>query len=117
MDGVIATIENRNNPAQVVQIRYLKGENAFATRGIRQYFNQREILIPVHLVATNLQLIGTIVSAILEKLSVAHETRVPFQYERKFEVMEKVYTLKEFGEFMKLEDSRTLEDAPESPVE
>jgi hypothetical protein len=103
--GVVATIENQENPSQVVQIRYLREENAFATVGIREYFDQREILMPAHLVSANLQLIGTIVSAILERISIAHEKQVPFQYAQHFTVLERAYTLKQYGEFVKLEES------------
>jgi len=103
--GVIATIENRNNPTQVVKIRYVKAENAFVTSGIQEHFRQRELMIPAHLVVANLQLIGAIVSAILERLSIAHETQVQFQYAASFQALGKMYTLTEYEEFMKLEDS------------
>jgi hypothetical protein len=101
-DGIIATIENRNKPGQAVAIKYLKDRNAFVTSGIRTYFDEKEILIPVHLAAKDFQLIGTIVSAILEKLSQAQEMETTFDYEPRFEVLNKAYALMECGEYMEL---------------
>jgi hypothetical protein len=101
-DGIIATIENRDKPGQAVAIKYLRDQNAFVTSGIRTYFDEKEILIPVHLAAMDFQLIGTIVSAILEKLSRAHEMETTFDYEPRFEVLNKVYVLAERGEYMEL---------------
>jgi len=101
-DGIIATIENRDKPGQGVAIKYLRDRNAFVTSGIRTYFDEKEILIPAHLAAIDFQLIGTIVSAILEKLSEAKEMETTFDYEPRFEVMDKVYALTECGEYMEL---------------
>ena len=101
-DGIIATIENRKKPGQAVAIKYLRDQNAFVTSGIHAYFGEKEILIPAHLVALDFQLIGTIVSAILEKLSHALEMETTFDYEPRFEVLNKVYALKECGEYMEL---------------
>jgi hypothetical protein len=89
----------------VVKIRYVKAENGFCTIGFREYFGQREVLISTHLVAADLQLMGTILSAILERLSVAEESGVSFQYAQRFDVLDKSYTLTEWNEFMKLEES------------
>jgi hypothetical protein len=100
---VIATITNRQNPEQSVKIKYLKTENAFITSGIQAHFGMKEILIPTHLVAVDFQLIGAIVSAILERISVARETDAPFAYANRFEVLDKSYTLAEYGDYMKLE--------------
>jgi hypothetical protein len=106
-DGIIATIENRDKPGQAVAIKYLRDRNAFVTSGIRTYFDEKEILIPAHLVAIDFQLIGTIVSAILEKLSQAHEMETTFDYEPRFEVLDKVYVLTERGEYMELSVAET----------
>ncbi len=101
-DEIIATIENRDKPGQAVAIKYLRDRSAFVTSGIRTYFDEKEILIPAHLAAIDFQLIGTIVSAILEKLSQAQEMETTFDYEPRFEVMDKVYSLTECGEYMEL---------------
>jgi len=102
-DQIIGTISNRVNPGQEVAIKYLRRESAFVTSGLKTYFGMKEILVPVHLVAIDLQLVGTILSAILEKISHAHEMDVPFHYVPGFEVMGKAYNITEYGEFMKLE--------------
>ena len=110
-DQIIGTISNRDKPEQEVAIKYLRRESAFVTSGMKTYFGMKEILVPVHLVAIDIQLVGTILSAILEKISHAHEMDVPFHYVPGFEVMGKVYHITEYGEFMKLEGDS---DSPSS---
>jgi hypothetical protein len=105
-NGIIGTIENKDKPDQAVAIRYLRDHNAFVTSGIQTYFGEKEILIPVHLVAVDFQLVGTIVSAILEKMSQSQDMETTFDYETQFEVMDKVYTLTEKGEYMELSAPR-----------
>lgn len=102
-DQVIGTITNKRNPDQSVRILYLRDENAFCTSGIRGFLNLKEILIPVYMVANDFQLVGAIISAILERMSVAKETGAPFEYAPRFEVMDRVYRLSESGDFMRLE--------------
>jgi hypothetical protein len=50
-DQSIATITNRNNPSQIISIKYLKPESAFCTSGIQNYLGVKEIFIPMHMVA------------------------------------------------------------------
>jgi hypothetical protein len=102
-DRVIATIANQRNPKQSVKIKYVQSENAFITSGIQAHLGMKEILIPVRLVAVDFQLIGAIISAILERISLAHEMGTPFEYANRFEVLDRTYTLAESGEYMKLE--------------
>lgn len=100
---VIASINNRNNPDQSIDLVYLSGENGFATSGIRANFDLPEILIPAHMVAMDLQLIGAIVSAILERISRACEKDAVFEYASRFEAMGREYTFSPHGPYMKLE--------------
>ncbi len=100
---VIATIENSLNPGQVVSIVYVPEENGFATSGIRTHFDLPEILIPAHLVAQDLELMGAIVSAILERISKACETESTFAYYSRFEVMGRDFTMTPHGDYVKLE--------------
>jgi hypothetical protein len=99
---VIATINNANNPDQVVVIRYLKSVNGFVTEGIERIFGAKDLLIPAHLAIPEFELIGTIVSAILEKLSQAEDLGLEFCYAPVFEVLGRSYTLTEEGRYMKL---------------
>jgi len=101
-NGIIATIENKDNPSQLVAIKYLPDEQSFITSGIQEHFGEKEIIIPAHLVVIDLQLMGTIVSAILEKLSQTQEKETTFAYPPSFEVLDKKYTLTEYGNYMKL---------------
>ena len=101
-NNTIATIENKEDPTQNIDIRYLRDENAFVTAGIKLHFLEKEILIPAQLILEDFQLIGAIVSAILEKLSQAHDMDSTFEYELQFNVLDKSYSLEEWGEYMRL---------------
>ncbi len=110
-NGIIATIENATNPSQVVAIKYLPNEQAFVTAGIFQHFGEKEILMPAHLVVIDFELMGTIISVILERLSHAQEMEQAFAYAPKFEVLGTKYTFQEFGDYMKL----SIENESRSP--
>lgn len=105
-DGkIIARITNKDDPHQVIAIQYLREENAFVTSGINANLGMKEFMIPVHLVARDLELMGTIISAILEKISQAHETETTFEWVSTFEVLGKSYTFTEQGDYMKIEEA------------
>ncbi len=105
IEGIIATIENKNNPSQSIAIKYLSEEKAFVTSGIQTHFGEKEIMMPAHLIVINFDLMGAIVSSILEQLSTAKEMEATFEYSHKFEVMDKVYIMSEYGEYIKLEEN------------
>jgi hypothetical protein len=104
--NVIATVCNQRNPGQRVDIVYVRKKNAFVTSGISRHFAEREILIPAYLVVADLALMGAIVSSILEKLSVAAENETIFRYEPDFEVLEKTFSLRVEGEYVRLETAQ-----------
>lgn len=104
-EKIIARITNKDDPNQVIAIKYLREENAFVTSGIVANLGVKEFLIPAHLVALDLELIGAIISAILEKISKAHETETTFNFVSTFEVLGKTYAMTEQGDFMKLEEA------------
>ncbi|MBN2124327.1 MAG: hypothetical protein JW821_08535 [Deltaproteobacteria bacterium] len=108
-DGVIATIENRQDPSQSIAIKYIRAESAFVTSGIEGHLGTKEILVPVHLIALDFQLMGAIIAAVLEKISLSCEKGATFQYPSHLDVMGRRYTLSESGEYMK------LDAAPEEP--
>ena len=103
-DQIIVTIANRNNPSQVISIKYLRSQSAFCTSGVQSILGTKEILVPVYLVAKDFQLIGTIISAILERISQAGESGATFVYQKRFEVLGRQFTLTEEGEYVKLEE-------------
>ena len=100
--AVVGTIQNRNNPQQIIAIKYLRPENAFVTSGIHAYFGIREVLIPVFMAVSDFQLMGTIVSAILERISIADDAGLEFSYAQRFSVLDRNYTLKARGEYVEL---------------
>ena len=104
MDTIVASIENQADPSQRVDIRYVRGDNVFVTQGIQTQFAEKEISIPGHLVVMDFQLMGVIVSEILEKLSVARAGETTFEYASRLQVLDKVYSLEDGGEYMMLKE-------------
>lgn len=104
MDTIVASIENQADPSQRIDIKYVQGDNAFVTQGIQTHFAEKEISIPVHLVVTDFQLMGVIVSEILEKLSQARDGETTFEYASRLQVLDKVYSLEDGGEYMVLKE-------------
>ncbi len=99
----VASIENSSDPSQVVYLVYVREENAFATFGIQEYFAEAELMIPAYLVVKDFQLVGSIISAILERLSDAKERGGVFVYEPQFRVLDVTYKLAPYKGFMLLE--------------
>ncbi|MFO7985797.1 MAG: hypothetical protein R6U38_08015 [Desulfatiglandaceae bacterium] len=99
---IIATIANQEDASQTVDIVYLQDRNAFVSSGIMHHFQEKEILMPAHLVVSDLQLMGTIVAEILEKLSKARDRDSTFTYASRIEVMGTAYALEPYGDYMKL---------------
>jgi hypothetical protein len=104
-ETIVATIENEKDPTQSISIQYLREENAFVTSGIKVHFDEREILIPAYLVIMDLRRMGAIISAILEKLSQAHDRDGTFEYVPQFDALDKTYTLVQYGAYMKLSEA------------
>jgi hypothetical protein len=102
VSNVIATIRNNRDPEQSVTVSYHADEKAFVTSGIEPFFGAREILIPGHLAVIDFELMGAIVSSILEKLSQARDMGLKFAYAPRFSVFDKMFTLTEYGKYMRL---------------
>jgi hypothetical protein len=91
----IAEIKNRHREDEIVHILYVPSFNAFITEGIHDIFGLKEILIPAYMVVKDLELIGSIISIILEDMSVAREQNDSFKFTKKFELMGKCYVMEE----------------------
>ena len=102
LDTIVAFIENQADPSQRIDIHYVQEDNAFVTLGIQTHFAEKELSIPAHLVVSDFQLMGAIVSEILEKLSRARDRESTFAYAPRLQVLEKVYSLEDKGEYMML---------------
>ena len=103
-DTIVGFIENQADPSQRIDIKYLQGDNTFVTQGIQFQFAEKEISIPGHLVVMDLQLMGAIISEILEKLSQARDGETTFEYAPRLQVLDKVYSLEDGGEYMMLKE-------------
>jgi hypothetical protein len=102
-NNIIATIINTSNSEQNIDILYLKEKNAFLTFGINNFFAEKEILIPAYLGIGDFNLVGAIVSAILEKMSQVSDNDGYFEYPAQLVVLGCNYSLTEDGEYMILE--------------
>ncbi len=103
-ETVIATIENQTDPTQRIDIKYLKDDHVFVTQGIKRQFAEKEISMPGHLVVMDFQLMGAIVGEILEKLSLAREGDSTFSYAPRLQVMNRLFSLEDEGEYMMLKE-------------
>jgi len=92
---IIATIRNSRNEGEKVNIVYLPSFNSFITDGIHAIFGQKEILIPAYMVLKELDLVGEIVSTILEDMSLSQEHGEDFRFTDHFELMGKKYKIEE----------------------
>ncbi|OQY48356.1 MAG: hypothetical protein B6240_04800 [Desulfobacteraceae bacterium 4572_87] len=104
-ETIVGSIENQTDPSQRIDIKYVQNENAFVTSGIYTHFAEKEISIPGHLVVMDFQLMGTIVSEILEKLSQARDGETTFAYAPQLQVLDKLYSLEDGGEYMMLKEA------------
>jgi hypothetical protein len=103
---VIATIRNQKNSNEAVDIVYLPSFNSFITEGIYAIFGQKEILIPVYMVLKDLDLVGAIVSTILEDMSLSRENGENFRFVEHFELMGKNYKIEEKELWVELMEQR-----------
>lgn len=99
----IATFKNHRSTEQEIDVLYLRERNAFVTFGIKRFFGEKEILIPAYLVVSDFQLIGAIISTILEKLSVLCNGDGQFNYASRLEAMGQEFSLIEEDDYMILD--------------
>ena len=104
LETIVGTIENQSDPSQRIDILYVQEDNVFVTQGIQTHFAEKEISIPSHLVVIDFQLMGIIVSEILEKLSQARDGETTFEYAPQLQVLDKRYSLEDEGEYMMLKE-------------
>ncbi len=103
---IIASINNGEDPEEVVHILYVPSKNAFLTSGISRLFGKKEIMVPAYMVVKDLELIGAIISVILEDLTQARERNLAFNYGSGFELFGRKYILTERSDCMELGEER-----------
>ncbi|MFN3533944.1 MAG: hypothetical protein ACK4WB_00970 [Desulfatiglandales bacterium] len=104
-DKVIARIQNRLKWDQWVDLVYLPSMNAFITDGIWECFNVKEIMIPAYMVVKDLELVGAILSTLLEDMSKSLERGVEYKILEGFELFGKRYLLNERPLYFELEEA------------
>lgn len=105
-DKVIAKIENRLNKNQFVNLVYLPSMNSFITDGIYEMFGYKEILVPAYMVIKDIELVGAIISTLLEDMTVCFEKGLAYKGVGKFELFGSRYTLDERDLFYELTEEK-----------
>ena len=99
----VATIANRKNATQVVEIVHLPDKGLLVTRGITTNFGLKEIAVPQNIMIPAIHEMTEVLSYILERIATADDLKIPFRYDPEFELGDKSYTLQEGEEFMILD--------------
>lgn len=105
-ENVIARIQNRLNKDQCVNLVYLPSMGVFITEGIFQVFGIKEIVIPSYLVIKDLELIGSILSTILEDMARCAERGQNYKMIERFELFGKNYVIDEKPLYFELSEER-----------
>lgn len=105
-DKIIAKIENRLNKDQFVNLVYLPSLNAFITDGIYEMFGHKEILVPAYMVVKDIELVGAIISIVLEEMTVCSEKGTEYRAVEKFELFGSKYVLIENPLFYELTEEK-----------
>jgi hypothetical protein len=96
----VATIANRKNATQVVEIVHLPDKGLLVTRGITTHFRLKEIAVPQNIMIPAIHEMTEVLSYILERMATADDLKIPFRYDPEFNLGDKSYTLQEGEEFM-----------------
>jgi hypothetical protein len=99
---VIATIANRKDPTQIVEIVHQPDRGIFVTQGIAPYFRLKEIAVPQNLMLAEIQELTKVLSYLLERIATAGDLNLPFRYDPEFEFGDRLYRLDETEEHMLL---------------
>jgi hypothetical protein len=104
-ERVLATISNKKDPTQRVEIVHLPHEQLFVTRGISHNFQIKEIAIPQGHMLAEIQEVTRLLSYLLERIATAADLNLPFHYEHDFEFGNRSYHLQETENYLLLIDS------------
>jgi hypothetical protein len=99
---VLATISNKKNPTQLVEIVHLPQKQLFLTRGISHNFHIKEIAIPQGHMLGEIQEVTRLLSSLLERIATAADLNLPFQYDHHFEFGNRKYSLEEREDYLLL---------------
>jgi hypothetical protein len=103
-ERILATVANKKDPTQLVEIVHRPEEGLFVTRGISHNFNLKEIAIPQGHMLAQLQEVTRLLSFLLERIATAADFSVPFRYDYDFEYDKRRYQLRESGDYLLLLD-------------
>ncbi len=103
-ERVLATISNKKDRTQWVEIVHLPQKQLFVTRGISHNFQIKEIAIPQGHMLAEIQEVTRLLSYLLERIATAADLNLPFQYDHDFEFANRKYQLKEVDDYLLLVD-------------
>ena len=101
-ERVLATISNKKDPTQLVEIVHLPRKQLFLTRGIYHNFHIKEIAIPQGHMLGEIQEVTRLLSYLLERIATAADYNLPFQYDHDFEFGNRKYTLEQKEDYLLL---------------
>ena len=104
-ERVLATISNKKDPTQRVEIVHLPQKQLFVTRGISHNFQIKEIAVPQGHMLAEIQQVTRLLSYLLERIATAEDLNLPFHYEHDFEFGNRSYHLQETEDYLLLMDS------------
>jgi hypothetical protein len=101
-ERVLATLSNKNDPTELVEIVHLPQKQLFLTRGISHNFHIKEIAIPQGHMLGEIHEVTRLLSYILERIATAADLNLPFQYDLDFEFGNRKYSLEEREDYLLL---------------
>ena len=104
-EKVLATISNKKDPTQLVEIVHLPQKQLFLTRGISHNFHIKEIAVPQGHMLAEINEVTLLLSHILERIATAADLNLPFHYDYDFTFGSRKYHLEETEDYLVLMDS------------
>lgn len=96
---VLLQIQNRQKPAEIIQLVWDKKNNTFETEGLKDLFGVKEIRIQSKGFLQSLERYSHVLSFLLETMSEAENYNLPYAYQNEFEFGREKYTLYKEGDY------------------
>jgi hypothetical protein len=101
-ERILATIANKKDPTQLVEIVHVPEKQLFLTRGISHNFQLKEIAVSQRLMLSEIHEVTEILSYILERIATASDLNLPFHYDYDFDFGGHKYRLQESDDYLML---------------
>ncbi|MBW1980165.1 MAG: hypothetical protein JRJ12_03005 [Deltaproteobacteria bacterium] len=101
-ERILATIANKKDPTQLVEIVHLPDKQLFVTRGISHNFHIKEIAIPQGHMLAEIHVVTKLLSYLLERIADAADFNLLFRYSNDFEFDNRRYHFQEIDDYLLL---------------